>query len=64
MKISLFPTPLTGSDWLWLYSESRLHKLGLLSSHPNEQSYFRKDVPMGPVEDDHVPFLERGEGGQ
>ncbi|KAG5285123.1 hypothetical protein AALO_G00034320 [Alosa alosa] len=41
-------------------AEKRLHKLGLLSSHPNPQSYFTKDVRMGPVEDDHVPFLERG----
>ncbi|XP_051537023.1 glutaminyl-peptide cyclotransferase-like [Myxocyprinus asiaticus] len=41
-------------------AEKRLHPLGLLSSHQNEQSYFRKDVNMGPVEDDHLPFLERG----
>ncbi|XP_055036611.1 glutaminyl-peptide cyclotransferase [Misgurnus anguillicaudatus] len=41
-------------------AEKRLHSLGLLSSHPNEQSYFRKDVNMGLVEDDHVPFLQRG----
>lgn len=40
--------------------EKKLHSLGLLSSHPNEQSYFRKDVNMGLVEDDHVPFLQRG----
>ncbi|XP_006627681.1 glutaminyl-peptide cyclotransferase isoform X1 [Lepisosteus oculatus] len=41
-------------------AEKRLHKLGLLASHPLEQSYFRKDVYLGPVEDDHVPFLRRG----
>ncbi|XP_012687802.2 glutaminyl-peptide cyclotransferase [Clupea harengus] len=41
-------------------AETRLHKLGLLSSHPNELSYFRKDVNMGRVEDDHMPFLDRG----
>ncbi|XP_056587195.1 glutaminyl-peptide cyclotransferase [Triplophysa dalaica] len=41
-------------------AEKKLHSLGLLSSHPNEQSYFRKDVNMGLVEDDHVPFLQRG----
>lgn len=42
--------------------EKRLHKLGLLSSHPSEQSYFRKDFYLGPVQDDHMPFLQRGEG--
>ncbi|KAG9329238.1 hypothetical protein JZ751_006432, partial [Albula glossodonta] len=41
-------------------AERRLHNLGLLSSHPEEQSYFRKDVYPGPVEDDHTPFLQRG----
>jgi glutaminyl-peptide cyclotransferase len=41
--------------------ERRLHKLGLLSSHPREVSYFRKDINLGPVEDDHVPFLQQGE---
>uniref|UniRef100_A0A3B3SI85 glutaminyl-peptide cyclotransferase n=1 Tax=Paramormyrops kingsleyae TaxID=1676925 RepID=A0A3B3SI85_9TELE len=41
-------------------AEKRLHKLGLLSSHPSEQSYFRKDVYLGPVQDDHIPFLQRG----
>uniref|UniRef100_A0A8D0CH26 Glutaminyl-peptide cyclotransferase n=1 Tax=Scleropages formosus TaxID=113540 RepID=A0A8D0CH26_SCLFO len=44
-------------------AEKRLHKLGLLSSHPREQSYFRKDVYLGPVQDDHIPFLQRGESG-
>uniref|UniRef100_A0A8C4RFS3 glutaminyl-peptide cyclotransferase n=1 Tax=Erpetoichthys calabaricus TaxID=27687 RepID=A0A8C4RFS3_ERPCA len=34
--------------------------LGLLSSHPSEQTYFRKDFYLGPVEDDHVPFLKKG----
>ncbi|KAL4647349.1 glutaminyl-peptide cyclotransferase-like protein-like [Arapaima gigas] len=41
-------------------AEKRLHKLGLLSSHPSEQSYFRKDVYLGPVQDDHIPFLQKG----
>lgn len=41
-------------------AEKRLHKLGLLSSHPSEQSYFRKDFYLGPVQDDHMPFLQRG----
>ncbi|XP_035638440.1 glutaminyl-peptide cyclotransferase-like protein isoform X2 [Oncorhynchus keta] len=43
-----------------IYAERRLHKLGLLSSHPREVSYFRKDINLGPVEDDHVPFLQQG----
>ncbi|XP_036392378.1 glutaminyl-peptide cyclotransferase-like a isoform X1 [Megalops cyprinoides] len=41
-------------------AEKRLHRLGLLSSHPNEQSYFRKDLYLGPVQDDHIPFLQKG----
>ncbi|XP_063060270.1 glutaminyl-peptide cyclotransferase [Engraulis encrasicolus] len=41
-------------------AEERLHSLGLLSSHAKDQNYFRKDVSMGPVEDDHMPFLEKG----
>ncbi|XP_072517849.1 glutaminyl-peptide cyclotransferase [Salminus brasiliensis] len=41
-------------------AEKRLHKLGLLFSHPSEQTYFRKDVTKDPVIDDHMPFLQRG----
>ncbi|XP_067232012.1 glutaminyl-peptide cyclotransferase isoform X3 [Chanodichthys erythropterus] len=41
-------------------AEKRLHNLGLLTSHAKEQSYFVKDVNMGAVEDDHLPFLQRG----
>ncbi|XP_060779375.1 glutaminyl-peptide cyclotransferase-like a isoform X2 [Neoarius graeffei] len=42
-------------------AERRLHRQGLLSSHHSEQSYFRKDVYLGPVQDDHIPFLLRDE---
>ncbi|XP_076836492.1 glutaminyl-peptide cyclotransferase isoform X2 [Brachyhypopomus gauderio] len=41
-------------------AEKRLHKLGLLSSHSTEQTYFKKDIIMAPVEDAHTPFLQRG----
>ncbi|GAA6094450.1 glutaminyl-peptide cyclotransferase isoform X1 [Tachysurus ichikawai] len=41
-------------------AEKRLHNLGLLSSHPTEQAYFRKDITVGPVDDDHKPFLQQG----
>ncbi|XP_076846477.1 glutaminyl-peptide cyclotransferase-like a [Brachyhypopomus gauderio] len=41
-------------------AEARLHRQGLLSSHPSEQSYFRRDFYLGPVQDDHIPFLHRG----
>lgn len=41
-------------------AEKRLHRQGLLMSHPSEQTYFRKDVYLGPVQDDHIPFLHRG----
>lgn len=41
--------------------EKKLHRQGLLRSHPFEQTYFRKDMYIGPVQDDHIPFLNRGE---
>uniref|UniRef100_H3CQM4 Glutaminyl-peptide cyclotransferase n=1 Tax=Tetraodon nigroviridis TaxID=99883 RepID=H3CQM4_TETNG len=41
-------------------AEKRLHRQGLLTSHPSEQTYFRKDFYLGPVQDDHVPFLHKG----
>uniref|UniRef100_H3ADA4 glutaminyl-peptide cyclotransferase n=1 Tax=Latimeria chalumnae TaxID=7897 RepID=H3ADA4_LATCH len=41
-------------------TEKRLHKLGLLQLHPVEQIYFHKEVSYGTVEDDHVPFLQKG----
>ncbi|XP_077174600.1 glutaminyl-peptide cyclotransferase-like protein isoform X2 [Paroedura picta] len=40
--------------------ESRLHRLGLLTSHPQEQLYFSRHPIYGPVQDDHIPFLRRG----
>ncbi|NXG40300.1 QPCTL protein, partial [Dromaius novaehollandiae] len=40
--------------------EKRLHHLGLLRAHPREQMYFQPGPAPGPVEDDHVPFLQRG----
>lgn len=41
-------------------AEKRLHRQGLLTSHPSEQTYFRKDFYLGPVQDDHIPFLHKG----
>ncbi|CAM5173290.1 unnamed protein product [Eretmochelys imbricata] len=40
--------------------EKRLHRLGLLQSHPREQTYFQREPAYGPVEEDHVPFLRKG----
>ncbi|XP_062995770.1 glutaminyl-peptide cyclotransferase-like protein [Elgaria multicarinata webbii] len=40
--------------------EKRLHRLGLLKSHPQEQLYFQRDSYYSHVEDDHVPFLQKG----
>uniref|UniRef100_A0ACB8FSY3 Uncharacterized protein n=2 Tax=Sphaerodactylus townsendi TaxID=933632 RepID=A0ACB8FSY3_9SAUR len=40
--------------------ERRLHRLGLLASHPQEQLYFSRHPLYGPVQDDHIPFLQRG----
>nr|XP_033811645.1 glutaminyl-peptide cyclotransferase-like protein isoform X2 [Geotrypetes seraphini] len=45
---------------MFISIEKQLHRLGLLQSHPREQFYFRKDISYGPVQDDHVPFLQRG----
>lgn len=55
VRLSLWPLLLTPT-------EKRLHRQGLLTSHPSEQTYFRKDVYLGPVQDDHIPFLHKGEG--
>ncbi|KAG7278356.1 hypothetical protein CRUP_024601 [Coryphaenoides rupestris] len=38
-------------------AEKRLHRQGLLTSHPSEQMYFKKDVYLGP-ENMHRPTVE------
>ncbi|XP_029449960.1 glutaminyl-peptide cyclotransferase [Rhinatrema bivittatum] len=40
--------------------ERKLHRLGLLKNHPFEIQYFQRNLHAGRVEDDHVPFLNRG----
>lgn len=40
--------------------ERRLHRLGLLTHHPVEVTYFAGDTRYAPIEDDHVPFLRKG----
>lgn len=40
--------------------ERRLHNLGELVEHPNEVQYFWPRLPVGPIQDDHIPFLQRG----
>uniref|UniRef100_A0A8C2JB80 glutaminyl-peptide cyclotransferase n=1 Tax=Cyprinus carpio TaxID=7962 RepID=A0A8C2JB80_CYPCA len=45
--------------WFDRLIAKRLHNLGLMSSHPKKQTYFMKDMNMGPAEDDHTPFLQR-----
>ncbi|XP_042202305.1 glutaminyl-peptide cyclotransferase-like [Callorhinchus milii] len=40
--------------------EKRLHKLGELQQHPLELTYFNRELYYGPVEDDHIPFLQKG----
>ncbi|XP_027027876.2 glutaminyl-peptide cyclotransferase isoform X1 [Tachysurus fulvidraco] len=40
--------------------ERRLHTLGQLEDHPNEVQYFWPGMPVGPVQDDHMPFLSKG----
>ncbi|XP_009278957.1 PREDICTED: glutaminyl-peptide cyclotransferase-like protein [Aptenodytes forsteri] len=41
-------------------AEQRLRRLGLLLTAPRDQPFFRLSPAPGPVEDDHVPFLQRG----
>ncbi|KAF1590735.1 Glutaminyl-peptide cyclotransferase-like protein, partial [Eudyptes moseleyi] len=41
-------------------AEQRLRRLGLLLAAPQDQPFFRLSPAPGPVEDDHVPFLQRG----
>uniref|UniRef100_A0AAZ3P017 Glutaminyl-peptide cyclotransferase n=1 Tax=Oncorhynchus tshawytscha TaxID=74940 RepID=A0AAZ3P017_ONCTS len=38
--------------------EHRLHHIGQLKDHPND--YCWPGMPVGPVQDDHMPFLLRG----
>ncbi|KAF3701396.1 Glutaminyl-peptide cyclotransferase [Channa argus] len=40
--------------------EKRLHSMNLLVDHPNNVEYFWPDQPVGRIEDDHIPFLDRG----
>ncbi|XP_059806934.1 glutaminyl-peptide cyclotransferase-like isoform X2 [Hypanus sabinus] len=40
--------------------EKRLHRLGLLQLHPFEVTYFNGNTHYAPIEDDHVPFLQKG----
>ncbi|KAM3931213.1 glutaminyl-peptide cyclotransferase [Leptodactylus fuscus] len=40
--------------------ERRLHNLGLLKDHPSENLYFVSSLRARQVDDDHVPFLQRG----
>ncbi|NXJ86839.1 QPCTL protein, partial [Trogon melanurus] len=40
--------------------EQRLRRLGVLRASPQDQPFFRLSPAPGPVEDDHVPFLQRG----
>ncbi|XP_075594729.1 glutaminyl-peptide cyclotransferase-like protein isoform X2 [Balearica regulorum gibbericeps] len=44
--------------------EQRLRRLGLLHAPPQAQPFFRLSPAPGPVEDDHVPFLQRGKRHQ
>ncbi|XP_041667849.1 glutaminyl-peptide cyclotransferase [Cheilinus undulatus] len=40
--------------------EQRLHSMNELVDHPESVEYFWPDRPMGPIQDDHLPFLRRG----
>ncbi|XP_056422953.1 glutaminyl-peptide cyclotransferase isoform X2 [Hyla sarda] len=40
--------------------ERRLHNLALLKNHPSEILYFLSSLQARQVDDDHLPFLQRG----
>lgn len=40
--------------------EKRLHSMNQLSDHPTSMEYFWPDRPVSHIEDDHIPFLNRG----
>uniref|UniRef100_A0A8V5GT54 glutaminyl-peptide cyclotransferase n=1 Tax=Melopsittacus undulatus TaxID=13146 RepID=A0A8V5GT54_MELUD len=40
--------------------EQRLRRMGLLNATPQDPPFFRLSPAPGPVEDDHIPFLQRG----
>ncbi|XP_034431824.1 glutaminyl-peptide cyclotransferase [Hippoglossus hippoglossus] len=40
--------------------ETRLHSMNQLVDHPNSVQYFWPDRPVGHIQDDHIPFLNRG----
>lgn len=41
-------------------SERRLHSMNQLVDHPPGIQYFWPDRPIGPIQDDHIPFLNKG----
>ncbi|MBN3301778.1 QPCT cyclotransferase, partial [Amia calva] len=62
------PSPRFGSQFSntvrWLTRlqniERRLHGMGQLKDHPTAVEYFWPNLPVGPIEDDHKPFLNKG----
>ncbi|XP_070836143.1 glutaminyl-peptide cyclotransferase [Chaetodon trifascialis] len=40
--------------------EKRLHSMNELVDHPNNVQYFWPEQAVGHIEDDHIPFLNRG----
>ncbi|KAK5886045.1 hypothetical protein CesoFtcFv8_017123 [Champsocephalus esox] len=40
--------------------EKRLHSMNQLVDHPDSVQYFWPNIPVGHVQDDHIPFLNRG----
>lgn len=40
--------------------EKRLHSMNQLVDHPNDVQYFWPNQPVGHVQDDHIPFLDKG----
>ncbi|XP_068436639.1 glutaminyl-peptide cyclotransferase [Clinocottus analis] len=40
--------------------EKRLHSMNQLVDHPHNVQYFWPNRPVGQIQDDHIPFLNRG----
>uniref|UniRef100_A0A665VPA0 Glutaminyl-peptide cyclotransferase n=1 Tax=Echeneis naucrates TaxID=173247 RepID=A0A665VPA0_ECHNA len=62
------PSPYFGNQFprttIWLSRlqsiEKRLHSMNQLVDHPNSVQYFWPNRPVGHIQDDHIPFLNRG----
>jgi len=46
--------------FLYTFVEAELHQLGHVKQHQLENQYFTNIAGRGTIQDDHIPFLQRG----